>query len=546
MKYIFSFIIIFIIIFTPKIQAQKRKLIPPEKPKLIIGIVIDQMRYDIIYRYWDKFDDNGFKRLINQGTFCRNTNYNYLFTESGVGYATISTGTNPSYHGIVSNRWYLRLKEKIIYCVEDDKTETIGAFNNNGKMSPKSLLTSNIGDELMLFNNHKSKVIGISLNDYAAILSAGHTANAAYWFDSESGNWISSSFYLDSLPDWVEEFNNKEYYKLYLNREWKTLLPIEKYIFGNNDDNPYEEGIYKQHIFPYDLVKLNKNKKGYDILKYTPFGNTFTKDFVISTIVNEQLGKDEFTDLLIIGFSSTGYINKQFGPRSVELEDAILRLDKELSHFLDFIDEELSKENVLLFLTSDQGSVNVPRYLSDSKIPSGYFNYKKANVLLKSYLNSIYGQGDWVVAYNKQQIYLNQLLIEDSKLKLKDVQNITAQFLLQFTGVANVITATTLQNTNFSDGIFNKMQNSYNQKRSGDVIINLEPGWTEQISVISSENSPYSYDTHVPLIWYGWKIKRQILNTNISIIDITPTISNFLNISFPNGCIGKPINGLID
>ncbi len=527
--------------------AQKSKSIPSEKPKLVIGIIVDMMRYDYIYRYWDKFETDGFKRLINEGTFCKNANYNYLFTQTGAGHATIFTGTTPSYHGIISNSWYLRLKDKIVYCTEDDKVKTVGSDSNEGQASPKHLLTTNLGDELKLSNKQKSKVIGIALKSYASILSAGHSADAAYWFDNKTGNWITSSFYQDSLPGWVKEFNNKKFPDLYIQREWLTLLPIEQYTESLEDDNPYEAGFGKQlRTFPHNLNNLKKITTRYNILKSTPFGNTLTKDFAIAAIVNEELGKDQYTDLLVCSFSSTDYVGHLFGPTSIEVEDIYLRLDKEIAHFLNFIDDYIGKENVLLFLTADHGAVNIPQYLKDLKIPAGYFNNKSAITLLKAYLNAIYGQGEWVSAYNEQQLYLNHNLIEDSKISLEEIQTNTAQFIIQFTGVANAITATTLQTTNFTKGIFEKMQNSYNQKRSGDVIINLEPGWLEQTEMSTSHNTAYRYDTHVPLIWYGWKINRSIITRPILITDIAPTIATFLNISFPNGCTGEPIRELTE
>ncbi len=534
----FSFLIL-------SVNAQKRKHFPPPQPKLVVGIVVDQMRYDYIYRYWDKFGDNGFKRLINKGTICKNANYDYLFTQTGVGHATISTGTNPDVHGIVANNWYVRLKDKVTYCVEDNSVTTVGSNSEEGKMSAKLLLPTNICDELKLANFNKSKIISISLKDRAAILLGGHMADGVYWMENKTGNWISSSYYMDSLPQWVQNFNNKKLQNLYLNRNWNTLLPIEQYTESLADNSKYEEGLIGQHSFPYDLVKLFKKSKSYDLLKSTPFGNTITKDFAIDAIVSENLGSDEYTDILMISFSSTDYIGHQFGPSSVEIEDTYLRLDTELAHFLDFIDENIGKENTLVFLTADHGAVNVPQYLQDNGIPSGYFNYRLALTLLKSYLNAIYGNGDWVKNYSSGQIYLDHLLIEDSKIPLAEIQQKTADFLLQFTGVANTLTARSLENNNYTYGTFARMQKNYYQKRSGDVFINLQPGWIETTTSATNHNTGYRYDSHVPLIWYGWKIKRGSISKRVSITDIAPTIADFLNISFPSGAEGRIIYELV-
>lgn len=521
--------------------AQKRNRIPSQKPKLIIGIVIDGMRYDYIYRYWNNFKDNGFKKLINEGTFCKNANYNYLFTQSSVGYATISTGAMPSSHGIIANKLYQRSKGKLVSCTLDKQVHCIGSDCENGNMSPKNLLTSTLSDELNLSNNHKSKIISISINANDAILSGGHTANAAYWFDKKTGDWVTSSFYMDSLPTWVVDFNKKKIPDIYLDRQWNPILPVEQYTEDDTQGNSQRIGFYKKSGFPYDLLKLKKKSKNYEILKNTPFGNTYTKDFAIATIINGNLGKDNYPDILTVGFSATENISNECGPNSIELEDAYIRLDREIAHFLSFIEDNIGKNNVLIFLTSDHGTSYAPQTLINKKIPAGYFNSDRALLLLRTYMNAVYGSGNWIKAYYDKSIYLNRNLIEDSQLSLQDVQTKVAQFLIQFSGVANTITATTLENTDFSKGIFKKMQNSFNQERSGDVIINLEPAWIEKGNYVAQSNSPYNYDTHVPLIWYGWKIKRSTLNRKVLINDIAPTIANFLNIAQPNACSGNVI-----
>ncbi len=523
---------------------QDNTRIPSEKPKLIIGIVISQMRYDYIYRFWNKFEDNGFKKLITRGTFCKNTSFNYLLSQEGVGHSTIATGTLPANHGIVAKEWYLNLQDKIEQNVEDDKYSTIGGSFEAGRYSPNNLLCTTYSDELRLSNNLKSRVFGISLDAAPAILSSGHTANMAYWLDTKSGNWVTSTYYADSLPSWVNDFNKKKFPDTYLSREWNTLLPLNEYTESLPDNNKYETGIKGRIIFPYNLPELantKKHQKDYDILKSTPFGNSLVKDFAISVIVNENLGMDNYTDVITVSFTAMENIGNLFGPNSVEVEDAFLRLDKEIAHFLDFIDSNIGKENVLIYLTSDHGVAPIPDYLTDNKIPAGYFNQNGAVSLLKSALDNIYGRGDWIKAYHSQQIYLNRTLIEDAKIPLSEIQNYTAQFILQFSGVANTITSTTLQTTDFTSGIFKKIQNGFNQKRSGDVIINLKAGWIERREDLSYHSSSYSYDARIPLIWYGWKIGRSTVVRPVDIIDIAPTISTFLDITYPNACTGNPI-----
>jgi predicted AlkP superfamily pyrophosphatase or phosphodiesterase len=547
MKRIFFIFLSFSIIAGLSYGQQDLK-IPPEKPKLVVGIIVEQMRYDYIYKFWDKFGEGGFKRLINEGTNCKNANYDYQFTQNSVGHATIATGTTPSYHGIVSEEWYQRLKDKITNCVADEKEKGIGGTPDAGHMSPRQLLTTTIGDEIRLANYNKSKVVGISLNGNAAILSTGQTANAAYWFDGESGNWTTSSYYMQDLPAWVKEFNDKKLADIYMTQSWNPKLPFSEYFQRClADDNKYETGIQGRKVFPYNLVEMGggKNKKKYGLLKSMPFGNTFTKDFAISEIIKDSLGRDNYTDLLMVSFAATESIGQNFGSESIEVMDAFIRLDEDLAHFLNFLDQELGKQNVLVFLTSDHGVAQNPDYLADKGISVGYFSQNSALGLLRSYMNAVYGKGEWIKNYYAQQIYLNRDLIENSKLNLADVQQKVASFMIQFTGVANTITATTLQTAYFSDGIFSKMQKSFSQKRSGDVLINLDPGWVEKSGTTATHNSSYSYDTHVPLIWYGWKVRRADIFDPVNMIDIAPSISYFLNITSPNATMGKPILGLV-
>lgn len=531
------------------LKAQGTAIIPSEKPKLIIGIEISQFRYDFIPRYWDKLGDNGFKKLINRGSYCENTSYDYLFSDVGVGSATIATGTNPSMHGIVASSWYNNLRDEIIDYVYDQNMNTIGGEYEAGQYSPYNLMTTTWADEVKIASNFKSKVIGVSLDPAPAIFSAGHTADAAFWFDSKNGTWISSSFYLDSLPQWVNDFNEKGFADTYLENEWTTLLPMSEYTASLLDNNEYEKGMFGHKVFPYvikDLSKKFKKKEKYEVLRYTPYGNNFTKDFAISAIVNEELGQDEYTDVLTLSFTVNERIGNLYGPLSVEVEDLVLRLDQELAHLMDFVDKTLGKENVLIYLTAEHGVVHIPEYLKDNKIPAGYFNASSAISLLSSYMNNIYGKGDWIKQYHGQQIYLNRTLIEDANMNLADVQTNVANLMLQFSGVANTVTATTLQNTSFTEGIFKTMQNGYNQKRSGDVLIHLKAGWAENPDLNGGFATAYGHDHRVPLIWYGWKIGRNSIKRPVDLTDIAPTISTLLEISYPNSASGKPILEIVE
>ena len=538
-----------LVFLTCPVFSQNHKKIPAEKPKLIIGIVIDQMRYDYIYRFWDKFSEGGIRKMVGSGTLCKNASYDFLINETATGYATISTGALPSHHGIISNTWYESLPNRVVYCVEDDHFNTVGGSYNAGRYSPSKLLASTLGDEMKMTNEMRSKVIGIAYEDCAAILSAGHAADYAFWYDDERGNWITSSYYVDSLPGWVEDFNAMRLPDTYLSRTWETLMPLSDYTESMSDTNDLEDGFDGRSVFPYDLDRISskrRRERDYSVIKYTPFGNTLTRDFAIAAIVNEELGKDEYTDFMTIGFSASEYTGIKFGPNSVEMEDVMLRLDREIEHFLQFVDNQVGKENTLVFLTADHGISHQPGYLEGYRIPSGEFSPYAALSLLQSYLNVVYGKGDWFKYYYAQQIYLNQELIEDSRLSLAEVQGRVVQFMIQFEGISNAVSSQTLQTTSFTDGIFKKIQNGFHQKRSGDVVLNLAPGWVEKISENESYHSSYMGDNHVPLIWYGWKIGRSTINRPVFQTDIAATISHFLDISRPNSATGNVILELVE
>lgn len=536
MKVFFIIISLFSSLF---LTAQKK--IPGSKPKLIVGIVIEQMRYDYLYRFWDKFQPDGFKKLIGEGSQCKHANINYLFSQNAPGMASIVTGAEPAMHGIVSDDWYINLHKEKINCVFDKDEKGVGGSSKAGKVSPRKLMASTVSDELMLMSGKKSKVISVSLPAYPAVLSSGHMGDA-YWFDEKKGRFISGSYYTKNLKDWVNEFNNKEFPDLYLSREWNTALPITDYTESLSDDNKYEKGyddIYA--VFPYNIPEMHKKRRDYELLIKIPAGNTLVKDFSIATIVNENLGKDDYPDILNVTFTVPEELGALFGPSSVEVQDMFLRLDRELAFFINFLEDFVGKHNCLIYLTSTSGTAEIPEYMKDNNMPAGVFKNHYALALLKAYLNALYGEGDWIVDYVEQQIFLNRNLIEDANLSLEEVQDKVAAFMLQFTGVKNAITASTMQKTNFTEGIFEKMQNSYSQTRSGDVMVNLEPGWIQDVYGVTDHNSGYTYDTHVPLIWYGWKIGRKSIRRPINITDIAPTLSEFLKINYPNSCTGKPI-----
>ena len=522
--------------------------IPSQKPKLIVGVTISGMMYDYLSVYWDKYGEDGFRRMATSGANCKNARFNYLITEPSVGYASIATGANPSEHGIVSDYWYNRLSNEIAYSLDDARQTTIGGSYGTGAYSPIAMHNRTLSDEIRIKSRFRSKSIGVAIDPQASILMAGHTATGAYWLDPIRASWVSSSYYMDSLPGWVNEFNEKNYRDLYLDRTWETLRPISEYSESMLDNNPYEIGFDDQITFPYDLARISGASGGetnYTTLLYTPWGNTYTKDMAIAAIVNEELGMGETTDMIHIGFNATKYLAQRYSTWSVEIQDAYLRLDQDIAHLLTFLDDYLGLENVLVYVTAENALAVDPRYLAEYRIPSGFFNYRTSISLLKSYLNAIYGRGDWVTFYYAQQIYLNHQLIEDSRLSLEEVQDQVARFMVQMRGISNAVQSYVLQRNQFSEGVLQKVQNSYFQKRSGDVILYLTPGYVEHSNVGGGDFAEFKYAPHVPLMFYGWKVNRITIPYKVSPIDIATSIASFLEISMPENATGIVATDLV-
>jgi predicted AlkP superfamily pyrophosphatase or phosphodiesterase len=540
--------IIIIGLFSFSLRAQTiTKPIPQQEnkqPKLIVGIVVDQMRYDYLSKYYNKFSENGFKKLLTQGFNCKNTNFNYAPTYTGPGHASIYTGTTPSFHGIIGNDWFVRDSGKVVYVTADPTVQTVGSASTKaGKMSPHNMLASTIGDELKLYSNLKSKVISVSLKDRAAILPGGHLSNGSYWFDSGSGNFITSTFYKKELPQWVTDFNAQHLADKYLSQPWNTLLPIEKYTESAKDDNSYE-GLYQgetKPVFPHNLPAMF-SKTDYEVFLSTPFGNTIVKDIALAALKGEKLGENDYTDFLAISFSSTDYTGHKMGPQSIELEDTYLRLDRDLAEIITYLEKNYGKDNFLLFLTADHAVAYVPEELMDLKMNAGYFSYKLFSDSLKKYLYREYNDSSLVSCIINDQIYLNRPLIKRKNINLKNLQDDIVSFSLTFNGVANAYTSYELNGETLKNRSAELMQNGFYIKRSGDIALLLEPEWLDDYSHTgTSHGTTYSYDTHVPLLWYGWNIKPGNTSKPVDITDIAATIASFLNIMPPSACIGKPI-----
>lgn len=518
------------------------------RPKLVVGIVVDQMRYDYLTRFESKFGDGGFKRMINEGFNCKNNHFNYVPTYTGPGHASIYTGTTPKYHGIVGNNFYDKEIKDMVYCAQDDNVKSIGTEDKAGLMSPRRMQTTTFGDENRLFTQMRGKTIGVSLKDRGAILPAGHTANAAYWFHGrDEGSWISSSFYMNQLPQWVSDFNTSESAESYL-KIWNTFYDISTYVESGTDENNFEGGFKgkEKATFPYDLKALSKDNRGFDILKATPYGNSLTTDFAMAAIKGENLGADDITDVLAVSFSATDYVGHNFGVNSKEIEDTYIRLDKDLERFFNYLDATVGEGEYTVFLTADHGAVDVPSYLQSVNVPAGYIDNKDRKEKFNAFLNETYGTKDIVENISNNQIFLDRAKVKSLGLNLIDVQNTIAMEQLTYPNVSKVYTATTMSTSGFSNGVEELLQNGFNQKRSGDVILVNDTAFISYGRTGSTHGSALNYDTHVPLLFFGKGIKHgETLNKTI-IPDIAPTMSALLGISFPNGATGQPLGFLID
>lgn len=518
------------------------------KPKLVVGIIVDQMRYDYLTRFWDQYGEGGFKRLVNQGFNCKNHHFNYAPTSTAPGHASAYTGASPSSHGIIGNNWYDKVQDEEVYCAADDAYESVGTDSDAGKMSPHRMLTTTITDQLRLHTQMRGKTIAIALKDRGAVLPGGHTANAAYWFEgADTGKWVTSSYYMDKLPDWVNAFNASGRAQSY-KKAWTTLKDINLYKESGSDANNYE-GLFETEtssVFPHSTPNLLAKDRDFEFIKATPFGNSITTDFALAALENEGLGKDRNTDFLAVSYSSTDYVGHKFGVNSIEVEDTYLRLDQDLARLLNTLDTQVGQGQYTVFLTADHGAIHVPAYLKDQKIPAGYLDRMGMKEEFNEFLKYRYGTTDLVKNISNYQVFLDRKVVNNLDMDLDDVQEEIAFELLNYDVIDKVYTGYQMWQNQYVRGIPYILQNGWHQKRSGDVLYVLKPGFISYPTTGSTHGSPQIYDTHVPLLFFGNGIKKGETVSRTEIPDIAPTIASMLGIAFPNGTTGKPIVEVLD
>jgi predicted AlkP superfamily pyrophosphatase or phosphodiesterase len=511
------------------------------RPKLVVGIVVDQMRWDFLYRFYDRYATNGgFKRMLQNGFTCENTLIPYAPTVTACGHTSIYTGSVPAINGITGNFWWDNEQQRSVYCTEDKTVKTVGSASVLGQMSPANMLVTSICDELRLATNFKSKVIGVAIKDRGGILPAGHSANAAYWYDNTVGDWITSTYYMNDLPAWVNDFNKKKLVDKYYEKGWNTLYPINTYQQSTKDEKPYEGKPFGTS-FPYDLKKfIGKN---YLSINTTPMGNSLTAEFAKAAVNGEGLGADDVTDFLAVSFSSPDYIGHTFGPNSIEQEDDFLRLDKELGEFLDFLDSKVGKGQYTVFLSADHGVSQVPDFLKENKIPAGRVPLSGMVTQLNTGLKARFGINKLVVSDDNYQLHLNYPAIDSAKLDKEDINKAIVEFMSWQPGIVRTFALDEMMETPLPAKIKDMLANGYYPRRNGEVQIIFQPNFIESYggNTGTTHGLWNPYDAHIPLLWYGWGIKHGKLNRETYMTDIAPTIAALLKIQMPSGCVGKVI-----
>lgn len=514
-------------------------------PKLVVGIVVDQMRWDYLTRYYPLFQANGgFRRMLGDGFSFDNTQIPYVPTVTACGHTCVYTGSIPALHGIVGNNWWDNRLQKGMYCSEDKSVKGVGSkTEEDGQMSPKNMLTTSVCDELRLASNFASKVIGIAIKDRGAILPAGHSANAAYWYESKTGNFISSTYYMNELPGWVQQFNGRKLPDSLYRLGWKTALPAATYsLFSSADDKAYESKPFGKEAlgFPYDLSKFVG--KDYSKISSTPWGNTLTAEMAKAAVLAEKLGQGSATDFLAVSFSSPDYIGHSFGPNSWENADDYVRLDQELGKFFQFLDAQLGAKSYTVFLTADHAVAHIPGYLKENRIPGGLLDMSGMMKDMNLQIKQRYGIDNAIASIMNEQVYLSRKRMDTSKADVVEIKNFIVQYLLKEENITHAFSSDDVLITPLPKVIREMYANGFHPSRSGDVSFIPKPGYFIGGSTGTTHGSPFQYDTHIPLLWYGWGIKKGSSNKMVYMTDIAPTVAALLRIQAPNGNVGNVLD----
>ena len=508
----------------------------PKKPKLVIGIVVDQMRYDYLQTFRYLYGPDGFNRLIKGGQVFHNVHYNYIPTYTGPGHASIYTGSTPAIHGIAANDWYDRTGKKVVYCTDDESAKTVGNPTPGVSMSPANLLVPTMTDQFRS-QPGSGKVIALALKDRGAILPGGKKADAAFWFDGKTGNFITSDYYMQALPAWVTEFNGRKLWDKYLDNTWELSLPVATYR-GVPDKTAYEEAFKgtTAAVFPYNLKEIRKNYTPV-LINSTPYGNSFTLDFARAAIKNEQLGTDDITDFLALSLSSTDYVGHRFGPHSLEIMDTYARLDRDFAAFFKELDQTIGWDNILIFLTADHGAADIPGF---SKA-GGYYDMRECVKDLGEKFTAKYG-ANLIVHEENDQLYLDREAMKSKNIGMQQVYaDITAWAKQPW--LLGAFMPDENENCDLPGEICSRIRQGFARGRSGDIWLVARPNWLPWYCEKggTTHGSPYVYDTHAPLIVVGAGITPGNRFEQMGITDIAPSISTYLGLPLPPGTLGKAV-----
>ncbi len=478
---------------------------PIQKPKLVVVIVADQFRYDYLTRFQADYKE-GLHTLINQGAVFTNAYFEHFPTVTAIGHSAILSGATPSVSGIIGNDWYDRETSRQVTSVSDPAVSTIGGSTAGGA-SPRRLLVSTVGDEVKMASGGRSRVIGMSMKDRAAILPVGHMADVAYWYDGASGHFVTSTYYREDLPDWVKEFNSRvaDQYK---GAQW----------LGR---------------------KVPDNEKAYSALLATPFGNDLLEAFAEAAIKNENLGSGPDTDLLSVSFSSNDYVGHQFGPDAAEVRDISIRTDQAIGRLFRFLDQQIGMKNVLSVFTADHGVAPMPDGPPGRRIPGGRMPAGIIQTTVQAELSRRYGEGKWIVSPSEHSLYLNRPLIREKKLTLTEVCEAAREAIVDLPHVFRVYTGDQLANrAMYEDLVGRRVLNGHHTSRGADVYILLEPYWMFGRTG-TTHGTAYSYDAHVPVIFMGPGIRPGRYDQTIAVNDIAATLSSLVDLEPPSGSVGR-------
>jgi predicted AlkP superfamily pyrophosphatase or phosphodiesterase len=510
-------------------------------PKVVIGIIVENMRSDYIDRFWNNFGNEGFKKLYSQGYNCSNFRMDQLVMNNATGTATLFTGVTPSIHGIINFSWYDRNSGLEKNCVADSHYPTVGNGTGTDGISPGQLQCSTFADQLKIYTNGKAKVYTMAMNKAPATFSCGFSGDAAFWFDETSGNMVTSSFYLSKLPEWAIAFNSQKWAQLYSSRNWALMKSISEYRESLPDNDSLEAGFGPGlNVFPYKMDELVKNAGNFSPMKATPYANSIIKSFFNALLDADQIGEDDIPDLITLFFSSMDDFQGSFGPASMETEDLYLRLDQEIAEVIHHAENKFGKENVVFYLTSNTPASYSANHLKERyRIPAGYFSPESAYALLNSFLNLTFGDLRWIESFDGNQLYFNHKLIELNKVDLNGIRQKAAHFLSQFEGIRLTFTADQIEQNQLPENLINTINKSYSYRRSGDVIYMLQQGWQPV-----SKNKRLNYtDQHLlPLVFYGAGIKPVNDKTAYQATDLVPTLSEIMGVSKPDLSCGKTID----